>query len=81
MKPTDLVFPSNNPDAAKNDPMRYIAGITKRDYIAIEIANGICACPRSISFDDQKAWFQFTPEEIAAQAVLIANTLIAELAK
>lgn len=80
--PLTYEHPSEHPDANHvDDPMRYVPGMTKRERVATEIAAGIAACPRIVAFDDSTAWFKIPVASIATQAVLLADALIAELAK
>ncbi len=77
--PNDPAYPSNDLDAAKGAPTRYVPGMTLRAHIATQIAAGICSSPPMVNFNDAEAWFRMTPTDIAGKAVAIADAVIARL--
>jgi hypothetical protein len=76
---TDPAMPSSDPDAKKGDPNRYVQGVNIRTYMATRIAEGLCACPHMVRFDDAGAWFRMTPAQVADQALAITDAIIARL--
>jgi len=77
--PSDVVFPSSNPDSAKGAADRYRAGLTLRQHIIIEIAAALTASPMIVTFDDDHAWLRLTPQQIADSAAQIADAVITKL--